>query len=91
MRYLKEHQAKDKAERRKLLQAKKENEYQILCQQHLSHHTIMRNAISAEVIKEFGLSLEAFNASGNHFKSQPTSVRILTEAGKQVEKSERDT
>ena len=49
----------------------------------------MRNSISAEAITAFGLGLEIYNASCKHYKEEPSSARILAEAGKQIEQGER--
>jgi len=61
MEYNRETHPSQKEERRALLQAKKENEYQVKCQEHLTRNTIMVSNMTVEIVAQFGLSLDVYN------------------------------
>lgn len=56
VRFFNENNVQAKAERRALLEAGKEREYQMKVQQQMTRQTIIRNTISMEVIAAFGIT-----------------------------------
>lgn len=78
-----------KEERRALLKAKKENEYQVKCQEQQTTNQIIRSNFTTEAVKQFGLRLDVYNQMTKHYQEEPTTRKVLTEAGQQVERQER--
>ena len=89
IRFFNESNVKHKAERRALLQAKKEKEYQLKCQENMKRATIIRQTISQEVNKAFGIGAQIYNATSLYYKRNPAFAQQLAMGAQRAESVER--
>ena len=63
IRFFNETGVKHKAERRALLEKKKEHEYQLMCQRQMTMQAVLRQEISTQVCREFQVNPQSYQMS----------------------------